>query len=111
MDPRAQRLFALAHENGLNGRHVQLMQLIAQEAERATGKYGELPINATGAIGAIASEMDIPWHLCRGLAVIGRAIGIVGHLAEEMRNPMALEIWQRTDAEASENAAQRGALT
>src|SRR5438552_2265300 len=53
-DPRTTRLFALAAENGFAGRHVQLMQLIAEEATAAYGR--ELPVNATGAIAAVASE-------------------------------------------------------
>jgi citrate synthase len=102
-DPRTTRLFALAAENGFAGRHVQLMELIA---ERATEVYGRpLPVNATGAIAAIASEMDITWRICRGLAVMARAIGLVAHLQEEMEEPIAPEIWARAEDEASADAS------
>ena len=101
VDPRATRLFELAAEHGLSGRYVRLMQAIAQAAERVLNKPGQLPVNATGALGALSSEMGIPWRLCRGLAVIGRTVGIVGHLAEELRNPIAREIWERTDEACS----------
>lgn len=101
VDPRATRLFELAAEHGLSGRYVKLMQHVAASAERALGKPGQLPVNATGAIGALSSEMGIPWRLCRGLAVIGRCVGIVGHIAEELRNPIAREIWERTEEESS----------
>lgn len=101
VDPRATRLFDLAQEHGLSGRYVRLMQHIAAAAERALNKPGQLPVNATGALGALSSEMGIPWKLCRGLAVIGRSIGIVGHIAEELRNPIAREIWERTEHDAS----------
>lgn len=101
VDPRAVRLFELARETGFHGRAVQLMQAISEEAERAMNKRGQLPVNATGALGALCCEMDIPWRLCRGLAVIGRAIGIVGHLAEELRHPIARQLWERTEAETS----------
>jgi citrate synthase len=100
-DPRTTRLFELATENGFSGRHVQLMELIAREATAAYGR--DLPVNATGAIGAIASEMDIPWPITRGLAVMARAIGLVAHLQEEMDEPMAAEIWSRTESEAISN--------
>ena len=71
-------------------------------AERATEAYGrQLPVNATGAIAAIASEMEISWRICRGLAVMARAIGLVAHLQEEMEEPMAPEIWSRAEDEAS----------
>ena len=87
----------------MSGLYVELMKLVALAAERAFNKPGQLPVNATGAIGALSSELQIPWKLCRGLAVIGRTIGIVGHLAEELRNPIAREVWERTEEESSEH--------
>jgi len=99
-DPRTRRLFELAEANGFAGRHVELMNLIGEEASAAYGR--DLPVNATGAIAAVASEMEIPWRVTRGLAVMARAIGLVAHLQEEMEHPMAPEIWSRVDQEASE---------
>ncbi len=89
----------IAAENGLSGRFVELMQLVGEEASRAYGR--DLPVNATGAIGAIASELGIPWRVCRGLAVMARAIGLVAHLQEEMQEPLAAEIWSRIEGESS----------
>jgi citrate synthase len=80
------------------------MQLIGREAERQSGR--QLPVNVTGAIGAIASELGLPWQICRGLGLMARSIGLVAHVLEEMREPMAAEIWRRVDDEAS--AAIRG---
>ncbi len=101
VDPRAVTLFAIAEENGLAGPYVALMRAISQEAERAFGKPGQLPVNATGAIGAIASELGLSWKLCRGLAVVSRAVGLLGHLAEEIENPIANTLWVRTEEEVS----------
>jgi citrate synthase len=101
IDPRTPRLFDLAREHGHFGTACRLLEAIAVEAERVTGK--SLPVNATGAIGAIATELEIDWRLCRGIAVMGRAIGLVGHIAEEIRNPIAREIWHRADDEAAED--------
>jgi citrate synthase len=96
-DPRTIRLFELAAGNGFSGRHVRLMELIAQVA---TADYARgLPVNATGAIAAIATEMDIPWRITRGLALMARAIGLVAHVQEEMEEPMAAEIWARAEAD------------
>jgi citrate synthase len=99
VDPRSTRLFALAQQNGLAGRYVELMQLVGREAERQSGR--QLPVNVTGAIGALASELAIPWQICRGLGLMSRTIGLVAHLLEEMREPMGGEIWRRTEEEAS----------
>ncbi|MCX2730610.1 hypothetical protein OOZ19_10185 [Saccharopolyspora sp. NFXS83] len=70
-------------------------------AEHRTGKV--LRVNVTGAIGVISTAMDLPLHVVRGLGVMARAIGLVGHLAEEGDRPIAGRIWR----EAEERAAQR----
>lgn len=104
IDPRVPRLFEVAAANGLSGRHVELVRLIGDEASTALDR--KLPVNATGAIGAIASELEIPWQVCRGLAVMARAIGIVAHLQEEVTDPLATEIWSRVEEEAGEQTRE-----
>src|SRR5215475_4505391 len=99
VDPRAPKLFEIAQANEFSGRYVELMQKIARAAEQATGKT--LPVNATGAIGAIASELGMPWSIVRGVGVIARAIGLVGHIREELQNPLAREIKTRAEEEAT----------
>jgi citrate synthase len=101
IDPRTPVLFAIAERNGFRGRHVALLEAVCAEAERRTRRA--LPINATGAIGAVLCELGFPWRICRGIVVISRAVGLVGHLAEEMRNPLAREIYERAEAEVYEN--------
>jgi citrate synthase len=95
VDPRTIRLFLLADEYEVSGPHVQLMKLVGVEMERQSGR--RLPINVTGAIAAIAGDMDIPWQICRGLGIMARSIGLVAHILEEMRDPMAAEIWRRVE--------------
>lgn len=108
IDPRTPVLFSVAEEAGLAGYYVALMKQISVEAERALGKSGKLPVNATGAIGALASELGIDWRLCRGIAVVSRAAGLLGHLAEELQNPIALDIWHKTEEEAISHIAGEG---
>ena len=106
-DPRTPRLFELAAENGFAGPYVALGQAVARHAEEAYGK--RLPINATGAIGAIACELGMPMQIVRGIGVMARAVGLVAHLLEESREPMAAEIWSRIDEEATAHARPKGA--
>jgi citrate synthase len=98
VDPRAPRLFEIAAQHGYAGPYVALMRTIAREAEATLGKT--LPVNATGAIAAIASELGLPWNIVRGIGVMARAIGLVGHIREELRDPMAREIKDRVEEEA-----------
>lgn len=104
IDPRTPVLFAIAERNGFRGQYVALLEEISKQAEARLNR--ELPINATGAIGAILCELDFPWRICRGIAVISRAVGLVGHLSEEMGNPLAREIWERAEQEVFDNRDQ-----
>jgi len=104
IDPRVPRLFEIAAANGLRGRPIDLLELISQEAERVYNR--QLPVNATGALGALCCELGFDWKLARGIAVVGRAIGLLGHLAEEIRSPIAREIYARAEDESSAHAIE-----
>jgi citrate synthase len=91
-DPRTARLFELAQAHDLSGQYVELMNRIRREAERQSGRV--LPINVTGAVGALAGELGMPWQIARGLGLIARTVGIVAHISEEMTQPMAGEVWR-----------------
>ena len=99
IDPRTPRLFEIARETGFDGPYLKLMIAIADEASRSSGKT--LPCNATGAIGAVCCEMGFDWKICRGLGVMARAVGLVGHILEETRNPISSQVWGMVDAEAT----------
>jgi citrate synthase len=93
IDPRTRRLFEIARETGHYGKYCKAMEEIA--------KRKNLVLNATGAIGALACELGLDWRAVRGIGVMARAVGLVGHLLEEARNPIALEVWERIEEEAS----------
>jgi citrate synthase len=99
IDPRTVRLFEIARETGHYGKYCKLMEEIAKERK--------ITLNATGAIGALACELGLDWKIVRGLGVMARAVGLVGHILEETRDPMATEIWERVDEEASEHLKPR----
>ncbi len=99
IDPRTPRLLKLAEETGFAGRFVDLVQKVAAEAARRKGK--PLPVNATGVLGALCCEMNFDWRICRGLGVMGRAVGLVGHILEETRRPIARKVWLETEERAT----------
>ena len=102
VDPRTRRLFDVAASNGFAGRYVQLMVAIAAEAERVHRR--SLPVNATGAIGAICCELGFTANMCHGIAVMARAIGLVGHCVEEAASPMARAVWLQIEEQATRHA-------
>jgi len=93
IDPRTKRLFEIARETGHYGKYCKLMEEVS--------KQKKLTLNATGAIGALACELGLDWRAVRGLGVMARAVGLVGHLLEEARQPMAMAVWERIEEEAS----------
>nr|WP_315591851.1 citryl-CoA lyase [uncultured Cupriavidus sp.] len=106
IDPRTPALFKVARETGFDGPYIRLMQALGSEAERQANRA--LPVNVTGAMAAVASEMGISWKICRGLAVAARSVGLVGHILEEMRQPMAETLYLRIEHEAGEHLRPTG---
>ena len=102
IDPRTPRLFEIGRENGFDGRYVELVQKVSAEASERSGK--DLPVNATGAIGALSCELGFPWTVIRGFGVMARAIGLVGHILEESVQPMARQVWMDAEEQSSRHA-------
>jgi citrate synthase len=90
-DPRSPRLIAVAEEAGVPGRHIRALRLLAGEVDAAWGRH--LTINATGAVAALLGEIGIPREVMRGVAVVSRSAGLVGHIREEQQDPSARAIW------------------
>lgn len=91
-DPRSPRLFAVAREAGVDGRYIDLLERLSAVFDRTLGKH--MTINATGAIGALLLEIDIPVEILRGVAVVSRAGGLLGHIREEQERHSARRIWK-----------------
>jgi citrate synthase len=80
-DPRLARLFALAEEAGVAGRHLEAAQALEQALKRAVGK--DLPINIDGAMAAILCEIGFPPDLANAVFMVARITGILAHAQEE----------------------------
>jgi len=90
-DPRSPRLLAVAEQAGVPGRHIRALRLLAVEVDAAWGRH--LTINATGAIAALLGEIGVPQEVMRGIAVVSRSAGLVGHIREEQIDPAARQMW------------------
>ncbi|MGH8975237.1 MAG: citryl-CoA lyase [Acidimicrobiia bacterium] len=91
-DPRTPRLYALAGDAGVVGPHLRLLRHVAAAHRQASGKA--LAINGAGTAGAALADLGFPPGLVRGFAILARAAGVVGHLAEEMAHPMAMALYR-----------------
>jgi citrate synthase len=72
------------------GKYCELLQALSKVATERRKRL--IPVNVTGAIGAIALDMGFPWQITKAFALIGRTLGAIGHIAEEIQNPMATQI-------------------
>lgn len=81
-DPRVDRLFELAKEYNIRGKHQEL----AREIEKYTGQvYGRtLYLNAPGAMAAIGCDMGLTPEQIKGLMILARTVSLIGHSIEEM---------------------------
>lgn len=89
-DPRATRLFEIARETDTYGNHSQLIEEISRRASERAGRL--VPVNVTGAIAGIALDMGFRWQVCRAFALIGRTLGAVAQVQEEIDNPIADDV-------------------
>ena len=90
-DPRSPRLIALAQEYKTPGHHIRALKTLSAAIDAVYGRH--ITINATGAIAAVLGEIGFPQEVMRGVAVVSRAAGLVGHILEEQREPAARFIW------------------
>ncbi|MER7251557.1 citryl-CoA lyase [Kribbella sp. NPDC000426] len=97
-DPRTPVLINLAREEGLEGPHLKLFQAIGRVHEQVLGR--KLPLNGAGVCGAALADLGLPVELLRGFALLARAAGLLGQLAEERRRPIGMDIYAAVDRNA-----------
>ncbi|MBI2232783.1 MAG: citryl-CoA lyase [Candidatus Aenigmarchaeota archaeon] len=83
-DPRTAKLFSLASQYDIAGKHVEFAHGIRDAIDSVLGKT--LCINIDGAIAALISEMGFDWRIGKGLFAIPRSVGMLAHIHEEMVN-------------------------
>jgi citrate synthase len=98
-DPRTPVLIGIAEEEGLRGPHLRLFEAIGRMSEKALGR--KLPLNGAGVCGAALADLGLPTDLLRGFALLARAAGLLGQIAEERRNPIANDIYMTVDRNAA----------
>ena len=97
-DPRTPVLIGIAEEEGLRGPHLRLFEAIGRVHEQVLGR--RLPLNGAGVCGAALADLGLPVELLRGFALLARAAGLLGQLAEERRRPIGMDAYLTVDRNA-----------
>jgi citrate synthase len=93
-DPRTPKLFAVAEKAGVKQDHMRLLRALGKAIDEVKGRH--LTINATGAIGALMLDIDVPLEAIRCFTVVARSAGLTAHLLEEKSNPAARVMWKES---------------
>jgi citrate synthase len=85
-DPRANLLLSMAREHGVVGRHISMLYAIQRVLPDALGRA--LPINVNGAIPSVMLDVGFPLGALKGISLLARTAGLIGHLQEETERPI-----------------------
>lgn len=97
-DPRTPALLAIAEEEGLRGPHLRLFEAVGRVHDQVLGR--RLPLNGAGVCGAALADLGLPVEMLRGFALLARAAGLLGQLAEERRRPIGMDAYLAVDRNA-----------
>jgi citrate synthase len=98
-DPRTPVIIRIAREEAVYGPHLALFEAIGRVVPDVLGRA--LPLNGAGVCGAALADLGLPVELLRGFALLARTAGLLGHLAEELRRPIANDIYLSVDRHAT----------
>src|SRR5271154_5619451 len=98
VDPRTPVLIAIAEQEGLRGPHLRLFEAIGRVHEQVLGR--RLPLNGAGVCGAALADLGLPVEMLRGFALLARAAGLLGQIAEERRRPIGMDAYLTIDRNA-----------
>lgn len=86
VDPRSERILELADREGAAGPHIALARLFPAAAAEVWKR--PLPMNVSMAIAAVLLDLDFPPAIIKGIPLLARTAGLLGHLAEEQETPI-----------------------
>ena len=98
VDPRTAVIIKITEQEGLHGPHLCLFEAIGRVHAEVLGR--KLPLNGAGVAGAALADIGLPPELLRGVSLLARTAGLLGHIAEELRHPIAPDIYAAVDRNA-----------
>jgi citrate synthase len=89
-DPRVARLFAVAEEAGAPMHFVRIAEAIESVLPELTGR--DLRLNVSAAIPAVLLDVGFPADALKGVPILARCAGLIGHLTEELSRPIGFAL-------------------
>jgi citrate synthase len=86
VDPRAERILALADEKKIAAIHIDLARRFRPSVAKAWGR--DLPMNVSMPIAACLLDLDFPPTMLKAIPLLARTGGLLAHLAEEQTRPI-----------------------
>ena len=89
-DPRVARLFEVAAEAGAPMRFVAIAEAVEKLLPGLTGR--DLRLNVSAAIPAVLLDVGFPADALKGVPILARTAGLIGHLTEELARPIGFAL-------------------
>jgi citrate synthase len=86
VDPRAERILALADEREVSGPHVELARRFRDAVAEAWGK--PLTMNVSMPTAAVMLDLGFESTALKAVPILGRTASLLAHLAEEQERPI-----------------------
>jgi citrate synthase len=86
LDPRAERILALADERGVSGSHVLLARALREAVAGAWGR--PLTMNVSMPIAAVMLDLGFDSRTVKAVPILARTASLLAHLAEEQQLPV-----------------------
>ena len=90
VDPRAERILALADERGVSRRNVARARALRDAVAGLWDK--PLPMNVAMAIAAVLLDLGYTADAVKAVPILARTAGLLAHLAEEREQPIGLHL-------------------
>jgi citrate synthase len=93
MDPRAERILALADERGVSASYVALARELHAAVAETSGR--PLTLNVSLAIAAVLLDLGYPPFVAAAVPILARTASLLAHLQEEREHPIGLALAAR----------------
>ncbi|MFD0668775.1 citryl-CoA lyase [Ramlibacter sp. MAHUQ-53] len=90
LDPRVTRLFEVARAAGASQKYVGIAQAVEAVIPEVVGK--ELKLNVSAAIPAVLLDVGFPVNALKGVPMLARVAGLIGHMTEEYEDPIGFAL-------------------